>query len=171
MVTSELFGTIKTAFTEEGWQFVEVPDREVIEAGFEAHHTRVRIHAQAFPQLPAISVVAESPLATSDPVKRERLAELTMRINRTLTVGNFELDWDAGRILFRATNLFSSPQGDPGIVKGLVHNTIGEMDRAAPLEMIIHRTENSQLGGLSLVDLLRRDDLLPDVPVEEDSQA
>ncbi len=38
MVYSELYGTVKGAFESAGWAFAEVDDREVIRAGFEAHH-------------------------------------------------------------------------------------------------------------------------------------
>ncbi|MEX2579472.1 MAG: hypothetical protein WD342_10475 [Verrucomicrobiales bacterium] len=167
MVHSELYSTILAAFDEAGWEYAEIGDREVIRAGFEAHHARVELHVQAFEKLPAVSVVAESSRQTADPVKRERLVEAAMRVNETLTVGNFELMWDVGRLLFRATNLFTTPQGDPSIIQGLVHNTVGEMDRIAPIEALIHESNGPELAGLNIPGLLKRDDLLPDVPVAD----
>ena len=163
MGDSLLFLTVKSAFDEEGWGYTEVPDQEVIQAGFEAHHTRVNLHVQAFPELPAVSVVSESAQTTDSPAKRERLAELVMRVNQTLTVGNFEMDWDAGRLIFRATNLFLQSEGDREIVRGLVHNAIGEMDRIAPFEVLIHQAEGAELASLDLVGLLSREDLLPEI--------
>lgn len=160
---SDLHSTVLSVFAEEGWAYTEVTGREVVRAGFEAHHTRVDLHVQAFPALAALSVVSESPRACSGPAQRERLAELAMRVNQTLTVGNFELDWDAGRLIFRATNLFPTPQGDPAIIRGLVHTVVGEMDRIAPLEAILLRAEGPDLAVLDLPALLRRDDLLPQV--------
>ncbi len=167
MEFSKLYTTVKSAFDEDGWGYSEVPGREVIRAGFEGHHTRISLHVQAFPELQAVSVVSESVQTTDSPTKRERLAELIMRVNQTLTVGNFEMDWDAGRLLFRVTNLFPDPEGDLGIVRGMVHNTIGEMDRIAPFEALIHRSEGSDLAGINIIELLSREDLLPDVPVPE----
>tara|TARA_R110002096_G_scaffold140901_4_gene295595 strand:- start:5 stop:517 length:513 start_codon:yes stop_codon:yes gene_type:complete len=167
MVYSELYSTALATFKEEGWNYAEVSGREVIRAGFEAHHTRVELHVQIFEQLSAISIVAESRNGTSDPVKRERLAELVMRINQTLTVGNFEINWDDGRVQFRATNLFSQPQGDGSIIRGLIHNAVGEMDRIAPLESIILSTEGADLAALDLIQLLKREDLLPEIPSPE----
>lgn len=164
MPDSPLFATVRRVFREEGWASSEIPDREVLRAGFEAHHARVDLHVQAFPELPGVSVVAESTLSTDDPARRDRLAELAMRINRGLTVGNFEMDWEAGRLLFRASNVFSTPEGDIGIIKGLVHNTVGEMDRAAPVEALLHRSPLEQLPGIEIAELLEREDLLPEVP-------
>ncbi len=161
---SPLHATVLSVFAEAGWSCTEVSGREVVRAGFEAHHARVELHVQSFPALPAVSVVAESPRSCPGPAHRERLAELAMRVNQTLTIGNFELDWDAGRLVFRATNLFPTPQGDPAIIRGLVHTTVGEMDRIAPVEAIVLRSEGPALAALDLAALLRRDDLLPEVP-------
>ncbi len=160
---SELHATVLAVFAEAGWACVEVPGREVVRTGFEAHHTRVELHVQSFPALAAISVVSESPRASTDPARRERLAELAMRVNQTLTVGNFELDWDDGRLLFRASNLFPTPQGDPALVRGLVHTVVAEMDRIAPLEAMVFRANGPELAALDLAALLRREELLPDV--------
>jgi len=165
---SELFATVLSVFSKEGWSCTEVAGREVVNAGFEAHHARVELHVQVFPELAPVSVVSESPRRCPGPAHRERLAELAMRVNETLTVGNFELDWDAGRLCFRVTNLFANPQGDAEILRGLIHTTIGEMDRIAPIESILLGSEGASLAALDLRALLRRVDLLPDVPAPAD---
>lgn len=167
MVPSELYSTALAAFEEAGWKFEKVEGREVIRAGFEAHHTRVELHLQIFDGLRAVSVVAESARSTSDPLQRDRLAELAMRVNQQLTVGNFELLWDTGRLVFRVTNLFESPAGDTRLIQGLVQNAVQEMDRIAPLEAIVHRSEGPALAGLDFVELLQREDLLPPTPDPE----
>ena len=167
MVHSELYSTVLAAFSEAGWAFTEVTGREVIRAGFEAHHTRVDLHLQVFEALAAISVVSESPRRSHDPLHRDRVAELAMRVNQTLTVGNFEMDWDAGQLVFRVTNLFPTPQGDLSIIQGLVHTTIGEMDRIAPLEAILLRAEGPALAALNIPALLGREDLLPEIIAPE----
>lgn len=164
---SPLHATVLEAFREAGWACTEVAGREVVRAGFEAHHCRVELHVQSFPGLPAISVVSESPRTGADPAYRDRLAELAMRVNQGLTIGNFEMDWEAGRLLFRATNLFSKPAGDANIVRGLVHTVVGEMDRIAPLEAIVLGASGPDLAALDLGSLILRDDLLPEVPVPE----
>lgn len=159
--TSPLFDAVKSVFVAEGWDFHQIPGREVIQSGFEAHHTRVNLHVQAFPELNAISVVAESPLATHDPAQRERLAELVLRTNQGLTVGNFEMDWDSARVMFRVSNLFPQATADPEIVRGLVHTTILEMDRISPLVVLIMQATGPTLAGLDLRGLMNRLDLLP----------
>ena len=43
------------------------------------------------------------------------------------------------------------------------------MDRFAPVEAVIYRAEGSVLASLDVAALLRRDDLLPEVPEMETS--
>ncbi|MBP9226077.1 MAG: hypothetical protein KBF76_19575 [Verrucomicrobiales bacterium] len=167
MIFSELYSTVLKAFDEAGWTYTEVEGREVIRAGFEAHHTRVDLHLQVFEGLSAVSIVSESPHAGAGEIVRERVSELAMRVNQTLTVGNFEVDWDRGRLLFRVTNLFSTPQGDISLIQGLVHTTVGEMDRIAPIETILRRAEGAALAALQIPELLNREDLLPEIPAPE----
>ncbi len=156
---SPLFESVQAVFTGENWAFSEVPGREVVQAGFEAHHTRIELHVQAFPELAAISVVSESSiLPASAPAQRERVAELLMRINQTLTVGNFEMDWDTGTMLFRVTNLFPDEAGSRKIIRGLIHTTIMEMDRVTPLLSHITKAEGAALAGLDVAEMLRQAD-------------
>jgi hypothetical protein len=161
MAYSDIFTTVKAAFDREGWAFTEVKGREVLTSGFEAHHCRVSLHVQAFPEMNAVSVVSESSFASSDPLKRERLAELVMRVNQTLTVGAFEMNWDLGKLIFRVTNLFPTRQGNIDLIANLVHTVIAEMDRMSPLEALIHRSAGPELAGINIPDLLQRIDLLP----------
>src|SRR5512136_287509 len=53
--------TVEETFGANGWHCELVEGRDVLRAGFEAHHTRVDLIAQAYPQLNALSVVTESP--------------------------------------------------------------------------------------------------------------
>lgn len=156
---SALFETVKAVFSGENWAFSEVPDREVIQAGFEAHHTRIELHVQAFPELAAVSVVSESStVPANDPARRERVAELLMRVNQTLTVGNFEMNWDTGTVLYRATNVFPEEKGNRKIIRGLIHTTIMEMDRVTPLLSHIAHAEGGTLAGLDVAEMLRQAD-------------
>ncbi len=170
MVTSPLYNTIKAAFDDEDWAYEEFPDREVIRTGLEVFHTRVMLHAQVFPQWNMMSIVSESPRSTDSAARRERLAELAMRTNLTLNVGNIEMNWDTGQLLFRATNLFPDPAGDFAIVKRLIHSAIVEMDRLAPLEAAIHRAEGSVLASMDITELMQREDLIPQIDADQEAQ-
>ncbi|CAN5196332.1 hypothetical protein BH23VER1_BH23VER1_09580 [soil metagenome] len=158
--------SVLATFREQSWNFTEVPGREnVIESAFEAHHTRVPLHVQAFPELNAVSVVSRSGVPV-EAAHLPALCELVLRANQALTVGNFEIDFDHGHtVLYRATNLFplSSPP-DNGIIAGLVHSAVAEIDRLTPSLSIVAQTPPDELPTLDLRALLAREDLLPPTP-------
>lgn len=163
----QLLSHVSQTFEANGWAFATVEGADVIEAGFEAHHGRVRLHVQAFPPLNAVSVVSQSTVRAENPDHRVKIAELLMRVNHELTVGAFELDWDTGETIFRATNLFTRGKFDSAILTGLVESAIVEMDRLTPVLNIINQTDRAQLPALDLQQLLAREDLIP--PVGEES--
>ena len=150
-------------FDSQGWAFDRIPDHEVLEAAFDAHHTRVPLHVQAFPNLNAVTIVSRSTLSVS-PSHFLPASELLWRSNKTLTVGNFELEPDTGATLYRITNLF--PPGPPyaPIITGLVHAAIAEMDRLTPYLAIVLRTPPEGLAELSIAKLLQDESLIPPPP-------
>jgi len=159
--------SVEESFGRSGWHCDLIEGREVLRAMFEGHHTRVELHAQAYPQINALSVVAEAPLPLGE-AQRPFLLELLARANKQLTLGGFEYDFDRSRLVFRVTNLFDRDRYDADIVSSLVHCAVAELDRITPYAIIVERTEEEDLDDLDLVELLEREDLLPPVPGEEE---
>lgn len=159
--------SVEEIFGKNGWLTELVEGRDVLRAGFEAHHTRVDLTAQAFPELNALSVVTESPMFAGE----EHLPfvlELLMRANKQLTLGNFEYDLDREMLVFRQTNLFERERYDGDIVASMVHCAIAELDRIIPYAQLVARTPADLLDDLDLERLLMREDVLPPVAGEEE---
>ncbi len=166
MPSSRQLHSVIDAFGKQGWHCDQVEGRDVITTAFEAHHTHIHLHAQAFTNLNALSIVAESPMAFGE--ERERYAlELIMRANKQLTLGNFEYDLDRSLIVFRITNVFEKEVYDADIISSMVHCAIAELDRIVPLAGVINRTADDLLEDISIPLLLEREDLLPPVPEYE----
>jgi hypothetical protein len=164
-MTEPLMAAVKQAFASRSWHCDEVAGRLVVESSFEAHHTRVRVHVQAFPEINAVSVVGYATAAV--PAARCGLiAEALMRLNQSLTLGNFEMDFDSGRVVFRATNVFPDPAQAPATVAALVHTAVAEIDRLTPFLALLLRMPPAELATLNLRLFLQREDLLPPVPSE-----
>jgi hypothetical protein len=162
LVVAEVFG-------QNGWHCELIEGRDVLRAGFEAHHTRVDLIAQAFPQLNALSVVSESRM----PTDRGHLAavlELLARANKQLTLGGFEYDLDRQLVVFRITNLFDKEKFDADIISSMVHCAIAELDRITPYVATVINTPEDLLDDLDLGRLLMREDLIPPVPGAEEEE-
>ena len=127
------------------------------------------MHAQAFPNLNALSIVAESPMSF-DSERQVFALELIMRANKQLTLGSFEYDLDRSQLVFRITNLFEKEVYDGDIISSMVHCAIAELDRIVPLAGVINRTADDLLEDISIPLLLEREDLLPPVPEFDDDE-
>jgi hypothetical protein len=161
--------TVEETFGSNGWHSELVEGRDVLRAGFEAHHTRVDLIAQAHPQLNALSIVGETPMEVSGdhlPVVLELLA----RANKQLTLGGFEYDLDRAVLVFRITNLFERERFDSDIVSSMVHCTIAELDRIVPYVAIARNTPADLLDDLDLQRLLLREDVIPPVPGDTEEE-
>jgi hypothetical protein len=157
---SALFSATLAAFKGQGWAFQPVTGLEVIEANFEAHHTKVPLHVQIYGEAGILSVVARATVSVPG-THRLQVCELLMRTNKELNVGNFELDWDAGTVMFRTTQIFPGGSQDEKLIAGLVHASVGEVDRLTPFLAEVCRTPRGELLLLRVADLMKRQDLLP----------
>ena len=165
---SDLLTSVEGAFEQVGWKCQRVEGRDVIETNFDAHHTRIRVHVQAFEEIGALSVGAY--LTHKIPDSRVGIiSEMLMRTNEQLTLGNFELLWDSGVILFRVTNVFGKAEPDRQIIVSLVHSAVAEVDRLTPFVSLVLGMSQEELSTLNLKLFLMREDLLPPVPDEEES--
>jgi hypothetical protein len=161
--------TVEETFGANGWHCELVEGRDVLRAGFEAHHTRVDLVAQAHPQINALSVVAESPMAFG-PDQRVAVLELLAHANKQLTLGGFEYDLDRSMLVFRITNLFERERFDADIISSMVHCAIAEIDRIVPYAAIVRDTPADLLDDLDLRRLLLREDVIPPVPGEAEEE-
>ncbi len=163
---SALYAETLATFKEMGWHYREISGQEVIESDFEAHHTKIPLHVQIFgdTHIASVGAVATLPVPATH---RLSVCELIMRVNRVLNLGNFELDWESGAVLFRLTNIFPPHRYDKRILASLVHSTVSEMDRFTPFLGEILRTPKGELMLLKVADLLLREDLLPPAPDAE----
>lgn len=135
----------------------------MIRAGFEAHHTRVDLIAQAHTPINALVIVSESPMEF-DGEHLAVLLELLSHANKQLTLGGFEYDIDRAMLVFRITNLFEREVYDADIIASMVHCAIAELDRIVPYAAIVRSTAEDLLDDLDLKRLLMRQDVIPPVP-------
>lgn len=161
--------SVEETFGQNGWHCELIEGRDVLRAGFDAHHTRVDMIVQAYPQLNALTVVSESKM----PLDEEHLPvvlELLARANKQLTLGGFEYDLDREFLVFRITNLFEREKFDSDIISSMVHCAIAELDRLTPYAAIVRDTPGDLLEDLDLPRLLMREDIIPPVPGDDEEE-
>lgn len=159
--------SVEDAFGQNGWHCELLEGRDVLRTGFEGHHTRLDLIAQAFPPLNALSIVSETPMPCEEE-HQPYLLELLARGNKALTLGGFEYDIDRQRLVFRITNLFEKERYDADIISSMVHCAVAELDRIVPYATTVLHTPEDLLDDLDLQRLLQREDFIPPVPGDED---
>lgn len=157
---SLLFTALCRALRQNGWEFHRIEGREVAELGFEARSGVVRILAQAFAPIGVVGFTAEAD-GVPGPAYRPKLAELLMRTNLEMTIGNFEMDWDSRRVYFRTTNVFNDGAPQARILVGMLHAAVAEADRMNFLLKELAACPLDRLPSFDIGRLLRRDDLFP----------
>lgn len=157
---SSLHNAVFAAFNNRAWEYRAVAGQEVIEAYFEAHHGKVFLHVQTHAPANVVTVVSNASFTVTKAHLRAA-AELLMRTNKELNLGNFELDWDSGQVMYRISNIFSADHHDEKIIASLVHSAIAEMDRLTPFLGELCKLCASDLILLSVPELMARTDLLP----------
>ena len=157
MPSTPLIEQVAVAFEAAGWQCRRVEGQAVIESEFEAHHTKVPLHVQAFDEPGIVSVVSRLSFAVSPAAKVSALEAIT-RTNLTLSIGNFEADPDSGEVYFRAANVFPGGTAEPSVIASLVRTAVVEMDRITPFLAELERQPIQPIAAL-----LAREDLLPEV--------
>lgn len=160
---SALHTAVIEAFKTMGWQYRVVPNVEVVECWFEAHHTKVLLHAQTHAEANLVSVVSNASF-TVPKTHLRAASELLMRANKELNLGNLEIDWDSGQVMFRVGNIFVPNRFDQKIIASMVHAAVAEMDRVTPFLAEICRLGTGELLLLDIPALLAREDLLPAIP-------
>ena len=162
MPDSTLFVSLTRALRQQGWEYQRIDGQEVVRLDFQARSGTIPIIAQAFAPIGALGVTSEPAWTSSRPPPMGKLAELLMRVNLQLTIGNFEVDWDDARLYFRITNVFPENTNPPvNIVTGLVHAAVTEADRMNYLLRELARCPDEQLARFDIGRLLRREDIFP----------
>ena len=164
----KLIDSVKESFDAAGWSYSSPGRGDVIECQFDAHHCRVAVHAQVFEDFGALTVVGSPNVE----VKSDRLAkgaELLMRSNLALNIGNHEMDWETGKVYFRATNVFTDRSNLGKVPQSLVHSAITESDRIAPQVTVLNRDTIPSGALVDIPELMAREDLIPPVPDEEEA--
>lgn len=160
---SRLFLECQRIFDSNQWQYQRVPERDVLEAAFEAHHGRIGLILQCHSELSAVTLVSEGLITLPGAAWRAGLCELMARANLQLTLGNFEFEWETMRPFFRISNVFENGRPQAAVVSGMTHTAITEMDRFIAMVGELAKCPEEKLGTFDVGRLLRREDLLPPV--------
>ena len=156
VATPQLFDIVVDAFDSQKWNYRTIPDHRVLEVDLETTHSKVVSYVQVFEEIKAVSAVTNASV-TVPKSHLSATAELLMRTKQELTVGNLEMLWDEGLVMFKMTNLFQEANPSIDTVLGMIQTTLAEIDRITPFLSTLVRTPADQIN---VPTLMSREDLL-----------
>jgi hypothetical protein len=116
---------------EEQWQFTE-PNARTIRFWLSADHGDLEGRAILEEEYGIFVFYSRLPIRVPKE-KRSVATELFMRINWNLSVGNFEMDMDSGRVFFRTSVDVDGDELRLAVVRNLVYTNFRVMDRFIPV--------------------------------------
>ncbi|MBX7099513.1 MAG: YbjN domain-containing protein [Myxococcaceae bacterium] len=132
-----LLETAKAFFTQERWAFDAAKDAAVLRLGFEGKAGRWRCFLEAKEPVAQLVFFSVRDGAVPDG-RRAAVAELLMRLNCRLNVGNFELNFDDGLVRFRTGLDVEGVAPVAPLLRGLTLLNVATMDKYLPaIEQVV----------------------------------
>jgi hypothetical protein len=92
-----MLNIINDAFSSQGWQAEPIPERDAVRATFRGRHSEFQVFVMSLPEQGLLRVAVVNPLAVPA-AQTAAVAELLHRLNATLPIGAFELDYDRASV-------------------------------------------------------------------------
>jgi hypothetical protein len=119
-------------FQSEDWGYSEAQGRPILRAQFSGKNAEWTCFLHAEERFQQFIFYSECPKIAPGP-RRHAVAEFLMRVNFSLTVGNFEIDPDDGHIRFRTSiDVEGLAEVPRSLIASVVMTNVATMDRFYP---------------------------------------
>lgn len=129
-----LRSTVIEFLQEDDWDFEEAPDQTVLYLLFQGKYGKWRCLAHISEADQQFCFYSISPVKAQT-VNTSMIAELLMRLNWALSIGNFDLDFQSGEIRYKTSIDVENSHLDSSLVKNLIYINVLTMDKCLPYIM------------------------------------
>jgi len=127
----KLLTAVESFFKEDGWDYVQLGESEVLRLEFAGENGDFVCIAHANSDLDQFVFYTVAP-EKAPKRKRRDMAELITRINAGLVIGNFELDYTSGEVRYKTSIDVEGDRLTPTLVKRLIYPNVFMMDKYLP---------------------------------------
>ncbi len=118
-------------FEKENWSFTLLKDKPTLVAHFEGEHGRWQCFAKAREEAKQFIFYSLCPVKV--PLdKRPAVAELLMRVNSGMILGNWEMDYEDGEVRYKTSIDVKGDRLTHPVIKNLVYVNCRIMDKYLP---------------------------------------
>jgi hypothetical protein len=118
-------------FKQDDWPIVQIEGQPILQMAFQGENGKWTCSARARLEQQQMVFYSICPVNAPDS-KRQAVAEFLTRANSGMIIGNFELDFDDGEILYKTSIDFEGDSLSSALIKRLVYANVTMMDEYLP---------------------------------------
>jgi len=126
-----IFNAISHFFTEDDWQFQQVPGEPILHLKFQGQQGQWTCAARAIEEQHQFIFYSICPIKAPED-KHLAIAEFLTRANYGMAIGNFELDFADGEIRYKTSIDVEGDRLTSALIKRLVYANVTMMDEYLP---------------------------------------
>ncbi|BAY20851.1 hypothetical protein NIES2100_05950 [Calothrix sp. NIES-2100] len=149
-----IFDAIVDFLTEDDWDFSVQSDRLILQMRFQGDTEQWVCYAKAKEEDEQFLFFSVSPV-NAPITKRLTVAELITRINYSLPIGNFEMDFDDGEIRYKTSIDVEGSRLDSALIAQIVHANVQVMNTYLRCIMAVIDDNISPLEALAAINETR----------------
>ncbi len=146
----ELFDVVTTFLQADGWPLQRIGQETAYSMTAEGEHGRWTCIAQVVEEEALVLFYSACPFTV--PVdRRVAVGELLHRVNFSLLIGNFELDWEEGHIRYRTSVDLRGQRPGALLISQLVYRNVLTMDKYLPAIQAVIQGKLSPVQALAQI--------------------
>ncbi len=118
-------------FTDDEWPHEQMGDKPVLRTGFQGKNGALNCFFQELEAQEQVCFYSVNPLMVPED-KRALVAEFILRANYGMIVGNFEMDYNDGKIRYKTSADVEGTDIPQVFIRNLIHANVMTMDRYVP---------------------------------------
>ncbi len=156
-IHSTIFEAVINFLKEDEWSFsqIQIEKEPVLVLEFEGESGQWMCYATVKEDQEQIIFYSELPVKAPNN-KWQRVVEFLTRANYGLTIGNFEMDLDSGKILYKTSIDIEGNGPNSALIKSLVYANISTTDKYLPGIMSVIYTDVSPTEAIAQIENIAR---------------
>lgn len=150
--TGKLFDAMWAFFQKDEWPTIRVEGQTAATANFQGQNGRWGVLARSDEDKELLLFYSYCPIKI-DEAKRPIIADFITRANYGLYVGNFEMDFNDGEVRYKTSVDVEGSEPTFDLIKRLVYNNVGVMDRYLPGIMAVNYGGDSPQAAIAKVEM------------------
>ena len=138
-------------FKTESWPFQTLPQQTALRLAFKGKNGQWDCYAKAREEQQQVVFYSICPVTALKP-KRNKIAEFITRANYGLILGNFELDFNEGKIRYKTSIDVEDDRLTTALIRNLVYTNVLTMDQYLPGVLAVLEQDVAPEAAISLVE-------------------